>query len=86
MPLVLFHQPVKFINKEHGQLSRWLTDTRLQLTLALQAPLRDIQVEYKVTARVASEGEGKRARMSLGVPSASERPARQTEAMEDAGT
>ena len=53
MSFVLLHQPLKFINKEHGQLLRWLTDTRLQLTLAVQAPLRDIQVEYKVTARVS---------------------------------
>jgi hypothetical protein len=42
------NQPFGSINKEHGELLRWLTDTRQRLTLVIEAPIRDIQAEYKV--------------------------------------
>jgi hypothetical protein len=46
-----FNQPLGSINKEHGELLRWLTDTRQRLTLVIEAPIKDIQAEYKVTSR-----------------------------------
>ena len=42
-------QPFGSINKEHGELLRWLADTRQRLTHVIEAPLTDIQIEYKVT-------------------------------------
>lgn len=42
-------QPFGSINKEHGELLRWLGDIRQRLTLAIDAPISDIQIEYKVT-------------------------------------
>lgn len=44
-----FIQPFGSINKEHGELLRWLADTRQRLTHVIQAPIIDIQAEYKVT-------------------------------------
>jgi hypothetical protein len=44
-----FNQPFGSINKEHGELLRWLGDTRQRLALVIEAPIRDIQAEYKVT-------------------------------------
>jgi hypothetical protein len=43
------NQPFGSINKEHGELLRWLADTRQRLTLVIEAPIRDIQAEYRVT-------------------------------------
>ncbi len=42
------NQPFGSINKEHGELLRWLTDTRQRLTLVVEAPIKDMQTEYKV--------------------------------------
>jgi len=42
-------QPVGSINKEHGELLRWLGDTRQRLTHVIEAPIVDMQAEYKVT-------------------------------------
>ena len=42
-------QPSGSINKEHGELLRWLADTRQRLTPLIDAPISDIQSEYKVT-------------------------------------
>jgi hypothetical protein len=42
-------QPFGSINKEHGELLRWLADTRQRLTHVIEAPITDFQAEYKVT-------------------------------------
>ncbi|CAF5194320.1 unnamed protein product, partial [Rotaria magnacalcarata] len=47
--------PFGSINKEHGELLRWLTDTRQRLTHAIEAPIADIQAEYKEYAKQAKE-------------------------------
>jgi hypothetical protein len=50
--LTFFHssfQPFGSINKEHGELLRWLADTRQRLTYVIEAPIIDMQAEYKVT-------------------------------------
>ncbi|CAF1393388.1 unnamed protein product [Rotaria sordida] len=39
--------PFGSINKEHGELLRWVADARQRLTLILEAPIQDIQAEYK---------------------------------------
>ena len=46
------NQPFGSINKEHGELLRWLADTRHRLTLVIEAPIRDIQAEYKVIIQI----------------------------------
>lgn len=46
--LFLSLQPFGSINKEHGELLRWVTDTRQRLTHFIETPVRDIQAEYKV--------------------------------------
>jgi len=43
------NQPFGSINKEHGELLRWVGDTRQRLTLVIDTPIRDMQAEYKVT-------------------------------------
>ena len=47
-PFLSFHQPFGSINKEHGELLRWVTDTRQRITHFIETPVRDIQAEYKV--------------------------------------
>ncbi|CAF3725966.1 unnamed protein product [Adineta steineri] len=39
--------PFGSINKEHGELLRWLVDTRQRLMLVIEAPIIDIRAEYK---------------------------------------
>ncbi|CAF3427447.1 unnamed protein product, partial [Rotaria sp. Silwood2] len=39
--------PFGSINKEHGELLRWVADIRQRLTLVIEAPIQDIQAEYK---------------------------------------
>lgn len=41
-------QPFGSVNKEHGELLRYVTDTRQHLAIVLEAPIDDIQAEYKV--------------------------------------
>ncbi len=43
------NQPFGSINKEHGELLRWLADTQQRLSHIIEGPITDIQVEYKVT-------------------------------------
>ena len=47
-----FIQPYGSINKEHGELLRWVTDTRQRLTHFIEAPIRDILAEYKVIVEI----------------------------------
>ncbi|CAF1053347.1 unnamed protein product [Adineta ricciae] len=47
--------PFGSINKEHGELLRYIADTRERLTVVIDAPIIDIQAEYKDYCRELHE-------------------------------
>ena len=40
--------PIGAVNKEHGELLKWLNETRQQLTVVVELPIRNLPSEYKV--------------------------------------